>query len=158
LQVRSAFGHQGAVPSAIHALKYRGVDAVVSVLAPPVAALLPPEASCLVPITRALLRSWRYGTDQAFVLARAVSRLTGLPVRRALRTPLRHRSQLVHRTTPRFASRLVVPHGAVLLDDVVTTGATLMAAVAACAESPVVAVTISRAHQRREHPLSDIPV
>ena len=125
---------RGAMRGAIHALKYRGIDPVAMALAPTLVARLPSSATALIPVPRASSRRVRYGIDQGRTLARHVARLAGLPVVDALRAPPFRNSQLHRRTPdgPRFRLVKTVPHGAVLVDDVITTGATLGAAATAC--------------------------
>ena len=146
LLVRSLFVHEGAIRSAVHALKYRGVDRIAAVLAPGLAGLLPADTSALVPVPRALARRVRYGVDAGRVLARAIAESAGLPVADVLRAPLRHRSQLRVRRAEGLRFRLVeqAPRRAVLIDDVLTTGATISAAAAACRGAVSWAVTLTR--------------
>lgn len=130
--VRSAFLHDGPARELVHRLKYQSdpLPGIGAVLAP----LLPRDATALVPIPRVVLRRWRYGVDPAMELARSVAAATGVPVLAGLAPPL-----WVHRRAgpaaqthgrPRFDVVAPVPVGAVLIDDVVTTGATLAAAAA----------------------------
>ena len=88
----------------------------------------------------------RYGVDAGRVIARALGRVTGLPVADVLRAPVSHRSQLRRRRFEglRFRSIAPAPSGAVLVDDVLTTGATLTAAAAACGKGVARAVTLTR--------------
>lgn len=146
LLVRSLFVHEGPIRSAVHALKYRGADRIAVVLAPRLADLLPADTSALVPVPRALVRRIRYGIDPGRVLAHAVARAAGLPVVDVLRAPLHHQSQLRVRRAEglRFRSVMQAPRGAVVIDDVVTTGATITAAAAACEGSVSRAVTLTR--------------
>ena len=146
LLVSSLFIHAGPVRSAVHALKYHGTDRVARVLAPRMAALLPEDASALVPVPRSLFRRIRFGVDAGRVLAHEVARSAGLPVADVLRAPVHHRSQLRLRRSDGLRFRLVEypPRRAVLIDDVLTTGATLGAAAEACRGNISRAVTMTR--------------
>ena len=90
-----------------------------------------------VPLARR--RRAERGFDQARVLARAVGRESGLPVRRLLRRiaatgPQAKRDAVARREAMRgsfvLRDRAIVPDHVLLVDDVLTTGATA----AACAE------------------------
>ena len=146
LLVRSLFVHDGAIRPAVHALKYRGTDRIAAVIAPRLVDLLPEDATALVPVPRALVRRMRYGVDPGRVLARAVAQAAGLPVVDVLRAPVHHRSQLTLRRwdSLRFRAVAQAPHRAVLIDDVLTTGATLTAAATACEGAISRAVTLTR--------------
>lgn len=141
--VRSAFLHEDPARKLVHRLKYQAMPLVGigRVLAP----LLPRGAAALVPVPRVTLRRWRYGVDPAFELAASLAAASGLPVVKALRAPI-----WVHRRaggagqthgTPRFRLAVVVPPQAVLVDDVVTTGATLRAAAAVTGITTAVTLT-----------------
>jgi hypothetical protein len=132
--VIAAYNHDGPARRLVHALKYRGVTAAAVPFAVELAERIPTSVTALVPVPRAWGRVVRYGIDPASVVAGAVSEMTGLPVVRALRAPLwwrRHAGAIRARRAPiRFTPRLVIPPGTALVDDVVTTGATAMAAAA----------------------------
>jgi predicted amidophosphoribosyltransferase len=106
---------------------------------------LPTDVSVLVPVPRVIARRWRYGVDPGRELARALGRRTGLPVADALRPALwtarRAGPAGRHRGIPRFGISGRTPVGAVLVDDVVTTGATLLAAASVCRSDRAVTVT-----------------
>lgn len=95
-------------------------------------ALLPSDAAALVPVPRVTARRWRYGVDPARELAGALSAKTDLPVARSLRpvvwTARRAGPARSGKGEPRFVVVGAAPQGAVLVDDVVTTGTTLAAA------------------------------
>ena len=99
-----------------------------------------------MPIPRSLPRRIKFGTDPGRALARAVSRVAGVPVADVLGVPLLHRSQLRERQVGdlRFRAHRAVPTGAVLVDDVLTTGATLSSAAAACQGEVIAAITLTR--------------
>jgi predicted amidophosphoribosyltransferase len=92
-----------------------------------------------------MARRWRYGVDPAFEIARSLSAVAGLPVVAALRAPAwvhrRAGPRRARRGQPRFRRVLPVPPGAVLIDDVVTTGATLLAAAEVTGIKTAVTVT-----------------
>ncbi len=145
LTVRSAFQHEGPLRRALHALKYQGVDTVAAPLALWLGALLPADATALVPIPRALARRLRYGADPGRSLAAAVGRRTGLPVVDVLSVPWTSPSQVRRRRAgPAIKCRWRVPAGSVLIDDVMTTGATLLAAHRATSGRAEQAVTVTR--------------
>jgi len=146
---RAAFVHTGPLARAIHRFKYEGH----SELALPLARALA-EASrewlgslggepVLVPIPLHHRRLIRRGYDQAALLARALARATGLPVRSTLLRRIRatrrqvglteaQRTENVHRA---FSARGSLPGGpVVLVDDVLTTGATARGACEALRE------------------------
>lgn len=154
LLVRSLFVHAGAARRAVHAFKYQGVDRIAEVLGGVLAELLPEGAAALVPVPRALTRRMRYGVDPGRALARAAARASGLPVADVLRVPAVHRSQLRRRRSEGLRFRLAgkPPEGSVLVDDVLTTGATLTAAASACGGAAVRAVTLTRTPARRPPP------
>jgi predicted amidophosphoribosyltransferase len=133
--VRPAFVHEGAARALVLRLKYAGLAAAAGPLAAAMAPLVPADATALVPVPRVIARRWSYGVDPAVELARAVARLRSIPVLSALRPPVwvRHRAGRAgrRRGTPGFRPVAPVPPGAVLVDDVVTSGATLAAAGAA---------------------------
>ncbi len=146
LLVRSLFIHENPIRSAVHAFKYHGIDRIARVLAPWLAGLLPADTSALVPVPRSFARRMRFGVDPGRVLASYVARCAGLPVSDILRAPLYRRSQLRERRSEGIGFRMVglAPNRAVLIDDVLTTGATLNAASAACHGRISRAVTLTR--------------
>jgi len=134
LPVRFAFHHSGTGRLLVHRLKYHGLAGAADVLAAAMAALLPPDATLLVPVPRAVVRRVGYGVDPAWELAHRMGRRSGLPVLRCLRPMLwwpRHAGRdRGDRRLPRFRLVGVPPPGAVLIDDVVTSGRTIEGAVA----------------------------
>lgn len=131
IRVVAPFEHEGAARRLMHLLKYQGVTAYASLVADQLAGRLPDLP--LAPIPRALSRRLRYGVDPALAIARELSARTGQPVWRVLSSPVHTRRRAGgdhHRSGPVFRVRLQPGVPVVLVDDVVTTGATLRSAAA----------------------------
>jgi ComF family protein len=120
------------------ALKFRGRLALATPIADVLAAAAGPllDAAILVPVPAAPRRRRRRGFDPAEEIARALSRATGRPLARCLRRAdgprqvgRSRRERLA--SPPRVRAAGPAPDLAVLVDDVVTTGATLTACAAA---------------------------
>jgi ComF family protein len=143
-QVRSALPYQGWVSAAVQGFKYRDETARATSLA---AWLIPPLSAwgtvdALVPVPLHPRRRRKRGYNQAELLARELSRTTGVPLLAAL-VRTRHtppqvgndHDQRHENVSGAFA--LAPGHGLpggnryVLIDDVRTTGATLSACAAA---------------------------
>ena len=127
-----AFQHTGTAVRLVHNLKYRRSLAAGRFLAQAMAQRVPTAATSLVPVRRSLVRRVSYGIDQAEFLAVAVSDIVGIPVLDVLRPPLwwsqRAGAPRSGRGTIRFRASAPVPDGAVLVDDVLTTGSTISSA------------------------------
>ena len=117
----------------VRRLKYEGMEAVARLIASELVDAIPDGARCLVPVLRTPVRRIRYGIDPALSIAIALSARSGIPVVKAIAPPLWHPPNAgagrEERRAPRLRRR-VGTAGAVLIDDVVTTGATLDAAAA----------------------------
>lgn len=132
LRVVGAFAHEGAAKSLLHHLKYRGIVAVAEVVADLLVPQLP--ALPLVPVPRAMSRRVKYGIDPARVIAGSLARRLGVPVFDALAPPIHspRRAGRDHgRPVSPYRLRLQLSGAVVLVDDVVTTGATALAAATA---------------------------
>lgn len=144
--VYAAFEHSGPARVLAHHLKYRGLVGYARV----VAAILAPRVpeGLLVPVSRALSRRLRFGTDPAVLIATHLSRETGSQVSRLLEPPLhtRRRAGSDHRReVPVPGLRKRTLEKVVLVDDVMTTGATLEAAVSAIGVNQVRAAVVANA-------------
>ncbi len=135
---RSAFVYEGAIREAVHALKYTGLTAIAPVLGAMMAERFadwapPVDAIVAVPLAGHRLRERGY--NQTELLARELSRVTGLAVARESLVRKGH-SQAQARQPDEDARRASVASAfaagrrsitgsVLLLDDVLTTGATL---------------------------------
>lgn len=138
----AGFEHTGTAKRLVHLLKYQGLTGYVDVVAATVASRLPRVT--LVPVPRVLSRRLRYGVDPAMLLARALARRLDVEVLPALAAPIHatRRAGGDHRRPSHgFQVRRALPDQLVLVDDVVTTGATMVAAMRALGTSRVVAAT-----------------
>ena len=145
----TAFEHHGAPARMVQDLKYRGLLAFADLAAEALAEMIP--SAPLVPIPRACARLIQYGVDPAHQIAERIALRTGVPVLdllvRPLHTAARARSDHSRPASP-FRSRPV--RGAVVLvDDVVTTGGTLVAAARAVGPSRVVMAVAANSARKR---------
>ncbi len=135
---RSAFVYEGAAREAVHALKFNGVSAAAAVMGQAMAATLldwSPPVETVVPVPLAGRRLRLRGYNQSELLAREVSRASGVPlgcgalVRRRATAPQSAQPDAEARrrnVAGAFGPGRRMPAGHVLLvDDVMTTGATL---------------------------------
>jgi ComF family protein len=138
---RAPFAYEGPAREAIHRLKFAGWRDVASALAAAIAACPDrAEADAITWVPLARRRLAERGYDQARALAVALARETGLPAVRLLRRtvatgPQARRGAADRRAAMRgaFVPVRSAPPRVLLVDDVLTSGATA----AACAEALV---------------------
>ncbi|MFL6205137.1 MAG: hypothetical protein ACJ739_07270 [Acidimicrobiales bacterium] len=133
---RALLEYDPDVAHVVVALKNRDARGLVTHLADGLAELVPHHPGLVVTWSpTSTERRRQRGFDQAELLARAVARRRRLPARRLLvrrrGAPQVGRSAGERWHHPGFAVRGPVPAAVVLIDDVLTTGATLAAAAAA---------------------------
>ena len=159
VSVRAASEYAGAVRGAILGLK-RGERAYLDPLAELLAPLVPP-GTAIVPVTTTARRAAERGFDQARELARRVAVLRSgsvadvLRKRGAAQRGLDRNERLGSRRRFTLRPQTAVPRTALLLDDVITTGATLRDAAAALAAGGcrvAGAVVVARTAANRETP------
>jgi len=156
---RSALVYDGPARDAVLALKFRGLTAIARTMAVPMAERLiewDPPASAIMPVPLASSRKRSRGYNQSELLAREIARLTGLPLvtgvltRRGSTPPQVGQPDWEARrdnVARAFTTRGQVPGGILLVDDVMTTGATLDACARVLLSSgsgPVFALTFAR--------------
>jgi len=132
---RAAFAYEGAAKRAVHRLKFGRWRDVAGALAASVATLPTPavEAVTWVPLARA--RKAERGFDQGRALAVALGRQIDVPAARLLARPVATRPQATRSGVERrramegaFTATRRPPQRVLLVDDVLTTGATVGAA------------------------------
>ncbi len=146
--IRSVAFFEGPLQNALHRLKYRRDIILADTLAGPLArawavAALPGDVVVPVPLSAERLRERGY--NQAALLARGFAQLVGLRYTPDALAKRRHTVSQVGLTAAQRAANVqgafqarpavVANQAVVLVDDVCTTGATLVAAAAALAEA-----------------------
>ena len=156
--IRAAFAFEGTPRELIVALKFRHRRSAAGVLAAHMVGRLQFAGIDLVtwaPTSASRVR--RRGYDQAEAIARAVARQLGVPCRRLLYrahgTPQTGKTRSQRLAGPAFRARQP-RHGLAVLvvDDVVTTGATLRTAADALRSAGVDRVELAAAASTQPHP------
>jgi predicted amidophosphoribosyltransferase len=150
----SAAPHEGVARDLVTALKFRRLLPVADVIADRIQWLAPADllSGAIVPVPTAPLRSLARGFDPAAEIAAALAERTDLPLQSCLvrqgggrQVGKRRAERIGH--PPRISSRGKVPRSVLLVDDVLTTGATLTACAQALRSSRairVAAITFTR--------------
>jgi ComF family protein len=147
-------GYDGAMRDLIHLYKYRQMRPLTAHFGQMLARAFPRDQlfDAIVPVPMHWRKFFARGFDQTRLLAAEVSRRTGIPVRRALRktrhTPAQAGlSRARRRTNVARAFQVPRPEALrglhiLLLDDVLTTGATVNAAAAALKRAGAARVSV----------------
>jgi ComF family protein len=157
LDVWAPVAYEGPAQGLVRALKFRGATRAAGAMAAQIAAGAPPEwlsGRVLVPVPVHPSRARRRGYNQALLLAESLGTRAGAPVADCLERAGPARSQVGRDRAQRLRgiagsvlARGEAPAHAVLVDDVVTTGATLHAcadALRAAGAKSVVAIGYAR--------------
>lgn len=150
----SSAAHEGVARDLVAALKFRRLLPVAGLIADRIEWMAPAHmlSGTIVPVPAAALRMRRRGFDPTGEIALALAARLGAPLEPCLvrrgggRQVGRRRAERIGRP-PRIEARCAAPRSVLLVDDVLTTGATLSAcarALRAAGAVRVVAVTFSR--------------
>lgn len=134
----SSAPHEDVARNLVTALKFRRLLPVAGLMADRIRWLAPSDlvSGTIVPVPTAPLRTRARGFDPATELAAALAEMTGLPIQSCLarsglgRQVGKRRAQRIGHP-PRIRTVGEVPRSVLLVDDVLTTGATL----SACAQA-----------------------
>jgi len=164
-KVRSATALEGPARTLVHRLKYHGWEGLASVMARQMTSLARAVgADCLVPVPTTAWRRRMRGYNQAERIAEGLSRRLAIPVTEVLVRRASGRTQVSLQPQERAANVQrafsLLPNGhsrvrgarVILVDDVLTTGATAAAATTALQQSGsccIQVITFARALPQR---------
>lgn len=159
LEAWAPLAYRGGARALVRALKFGGVAELAETMAAQIVATAPPGAldrGELVPAPLHSARRRRRGFNQAERLARAIGRRTGLAVADCLERTGRRGTQMGRDRDERLAALAgtvrmgkgaAAPREAIVVDDVLTTGATMLAcsrSLRSAGSTRVVGVTYAR--------------
>jgi ComF family protein len=159
-EVWAAFEYDGPAGAMVRSLKFGGRKAIANVMAAQLTALAPGNLlrGTVVPVPVHPDHRRRRGIDHAAALARALARRAGLPyseclVRGGPSLPQvgRGRRERLRGPAGTISAAAAVPSEVVLVDDVVTTGATLAACIGAlrsCGSQRITPIAYARTPAR----------
>lgn len=133
----AAYPLEGPPRAIVGAIKRRRMPSLSLLAAEAIGSVahFPPERAVVVPVPASRMRLAQRGFNPAATIAIALATVAGLELVESLRRLDRGRQRGRSRerrlaSPPRFASRGAAPVCAVVVDDVITTGATMAAAAA----------------------------
>jgi len=144
--------YEGTLRKLIHLFKYSGIRRMAEPLAALLAGALPRDRrfDLVAPVPLHWRRKWQRGFNQSELLGRAIGRARGIPVRNVLRRGVATRAQAGLSNAQRRenvagafrARRRVAGLRVLLIDDVMTTGATLGACARALKKAGAKSVSV----------------
>jgi ComF family protein len=152
--------YEGVPRKLIHLYKYGRIRTLARPLADLLVRAMPLDErfDCLVPVPLHWLRQWKRGFNQSDLLAREFGRRSGIPTMKALKRSRSTKAQAGLSNHARrqnvmkaFRARPVGGKRVLLIDDVMTTGATATACAQALKKAGAVRVallTVARADRR----------
>jgi len=156
IRLVAAFEHAGVARELVHGLKYRGLTRFAELVVDMVAPRVPPLP--VVPVPRTWSRQILYGVDPAREIGLRLARALDVPLLELLSPPIHtpRRAGGDHSMpAPELRARRLSGGPFVLVDDVVTTGATVSSAARALGMGRLALVVAANAADKVSSPLAD---